>query len=123
MEKDFYDALFYDANIHRITKIAINREYEYQYLCELLKCKEVDLIEHFEGFSIIMDGTGFFKQNNLVNKMKGIENPIAGNAIIAGMLNQGETLESLNENITADYVLNLITPYAKITPVSDVVKK
>jgi hypothetical protein len=122
MNKEFYNALFYDANLNRITKISINREFEYQYLCELLKCKEIDLIEHPKGFSIIMDGTGFFKQVNKINIIEGIENPIAGNAIIAGLLNNSETLDSLNKNITDEYVLSLIKPFAEIIPVSDIAK-
>ena len=122
MKKNAYNALYYNAKHNTVTNVQIDKEHEYDYLCELLQCVEIDMLHHVEGFSIIIDGLGFFKQETLISKLNGVEQPIPGNILIAGPLNEEDTLESLDSDITADYVKTLITPYAKIIPNSVEVK-
>jgi len=109
-----YRAIYYEQKLKTAIEIIIDTNKEFKTFETLLNANHVNVIEHPEGFSIIYDEEAYFKINNVLINIEGLDYPLAGNIIIAGKINENNYLTGLNNNITLEDINKKISYYAII---------
>lgn len=112
---NFYRAILFNPKLKCIIEVEIKVENEYNNILTLLECDEVDLLNHPDGYSVAIDGTGFFKLNNIISLFDEVEQPVAGNILILGPLDEVGYATNLPDKFTIDYFEKKIKYFATIT--------
>ena len=110
-----YRAILYNPQLEIAVEVMIDEDNEYENLSTVLKCEEIDMMSHPSGYGIAIDGTAFFKKNNVLTRYEGVEQPLAGNILFIGMLDEEGYATSLDANVTPEYIEQKFTYYATIS--------